>query len=214
MRDNNELRIPLNSSVDERLLPQQLSDDQLLVQARAGDDKAFAELFLRYQGMLKRTIFRILRHREDTEDVVQETVLRAYQHLNSFEGNCKFSTWIISIGINASLMLMRKRRRSPNAITELAAGDTRGSETLEIRDPRPNPEQCRIMSQTNEMVHDAMQRLPIRLRSLMDLHYRKNHPIKDAALTLGITETAAKSRILRARYMLRRSLKREGLWRP
>lgn len=214
MQDNNELRIPLNFSVDEPLLPQQLSDDQLLAQARAGDDKAFAELFLRYQGMLKRTIFRILRHREDTEDIVQETMLRAYKHLNSFEGNCRFSTWIISIGINASLMLVRKRRRSPNAITESPAGDARGSETLEIRDPRPNPEQCHIMSQTTEIVDDAMRRLPTRMRNLVDLHYRKNHPIKDAALTLGITETAAKSRLLRARHMLRRSLKREELWNP
>ena len=120
----------------------------------------------------------------------------------------------LCIGINAPLMLMRKRKRSPNAITELPAGNARGSETLEILDPRPNPEQCHILSQTNEMVHDAMQRLPIRMRSLMDLHYRKNHPIKDAALTLGITETAAKSRILRARRMLRRSLKKEELWNP
>jgi RNA polymerase sigma-70 factor (ECF subfamily) len=212
MQKSNEARNPMDATFPQQFWPKQLSDDQLLSQARSGDKQAFGELCLRYQRMLKRTIFRIIRHREDTEDVLQDTLLRAYQHLNTFQGKCKFSTWITSIGINASLVLLRKRRRLSNSISELAAEDREDIEKREGRDPKPTPEQCQIISQTRWIVDNALRRLPSPHRKIADLHYRNDTRVKDAAVTLGITEAAAKSRILRARHMLRRSLKREGLW--
>src|ERR1039458_115234 len=72
----------------------QISEDHLLNEAKAGNEHAFVELFLRYSGQLEQTIFRIVRNRQDTEDIVQETMLSACMHLNGFRGNCKFSTWI------------------------------------------------------------------------------------------------------------------------
>ena len=202
----------MDATFPQQFGPKQLSDDQLLSQARSGDKQAFGELCLRYQRMLKRTIFRIIRHREDTEDVLQDTLLRAYQHLNTFQGKCKFSTWITSIGINASLVLLRKRRRLSNSLSELTAEDRDDIEKREGRDPKPTPEQCQIISQTRWIVDNALRRLPSPHRKIADLHYREDTRVKDAAVTLGITEAAAKSRISRARHMLRRSLKREGLW--
>jgi len=77
---------------DFRAQHPQPSDDQMLSEARSGDGRAFAELCQRYTGLLKRSISRIVRHREDAEDVLQETFLNAYQHLDSFQGKCSFST--------------------------------------------------------------------------------------------------------------------------
>src|SRR5271167_1779572 len=81
----------------------QLCDDDLVFEARSGNHLAFVELCRRYSKSLERTIFRILRNPQDTEDILQETFLSAYQHLNCFRGTCKFSTWITRIGINQSL---------------------------------------------------------------------------------------------------------------
>jgi RNA polymerase sigma-70 factor (ECF subfamily) len=76
----------MNSDVFEQFEPQQpqLSDDQLLAEARCGDGLAFSQLCQRYSSMLRRRIFSIVRHREDTEDVLQETLLSAYKHLPTF----------------------------------------------------------------------------------------------------------------------------------
>ena len=91
-------------------------DDQLLSEAKSGDQQAFAELCLRYRGMLMNRIYRIVRHPEDTEDVLQETFLKAYLHLQSFQGACSFSTWLVAIGTNTSLMLLRKRKKDRKSV--------------------------------------------------------------------------------------------------
>ena len=69
----------------------QPSDDQLVSEAKSGDQQAFSVLCLRYRGMLMNRIYRIVGHQEDAEDVLQETYLRAYQHLQTFRGACSFS---------------------------------------------------------------------------------------------------------------------------
>src|SRR6201987_3109846 len=180
----------------------QLSDDQLLSQAKSGDQKAFGELCLRYNGMLKQKIVSIVRHQEDAEDVLQDTFLNAYKHLHAFRETCKFSTWLTKIGINTSLALLRKRRR----LSETPADEF---ETLRLRDPAPDPEQEYMTDRTFLTLRKAIQELPPRTRVVMDLYYRKERRITEAA-AIGITEAAVKSRILRARRRLGRSLKQQN----
>jgi RNA polymerase sigma-70 factor, ECF subfamily len=184
----------------------QVSDEQLLSRARSGDQMAFGELCLRYTGMLKQRIFRIVRNREDAEDVLQETLLRAYRHLDTFRGTCRVSTWMMKIGINTSLMILRKRRSMPEVISEQVFEDGLRFESPEFRDPGLNPEQRYIADQTIDKLRSIMRRLPVRIRTVMDLYCVKERRLKDAAAILGITEATAKSRVLRGRNRLRRSL--------
>src|ERR1700756_5220987 len=183
------------------------SDEQLLFEAKSGDRRAFAELCQRYSGVLKRRIFKIVRHREDTEDVLQETFMNAYQHLHSFRGECRFSHWITKIGINTSLMLLRKRKRLSMRISSVIVDDPQTSSLLEFQDSQPNPEQRCIRHQTHQTLSLAIQRLPPKFRVITRLYYQQERPMSDAADAIGITEAAAKSRLLRARNMLRRLLK-------
>lgn len=201
----------MNFSVLEQFGPQQpqLSDDQLLSQAKSGDRQAFGELCQRYSAMLKRAIFRIVQHREDTEDVLQETLLSAHQHLHTFRGTCKFSSWITKIGINRSLLLLRKRKTSSRIASAGIKDDSQTLDIWEFRDPRPDPEQCYIADQTLLALRNAIQRLPLKMRNVIDLYYGREHRLKDAASILGITELAARSRVLRARHMLRRALRNQ-----
>jgi RNA polymerase sigma-70 factor (ECF subfamily) len=181
-------------------------DDRLLSQAQSGDRRAFAELCQRYNAMVKGRILSMVRHREDAEDVLQETFLSAYQHLHSFRGKCKFSTWMMKIGINRSLMWLRKKKSRSRTTCDVVTFDGQTVKEREFRDPKPDPEQRYISDQTHEQLNLAIQRLPPYLRSTIELRYEKERSVKDIAETLGITQAATKSRILRARNRLRRSL--------
>jgi RNA polymerase sigma-70 factor (ECF subfamily) len=183
-----------------------VSDEQLLSRARSGDQIAFGELCSRYTGMLKQRIFRIVGNREDAEDVLQETLLSAYRHLDTFRGACRVSTWMTKIGINRSLMILRKRRSMPELISEQVFEDGQRFESPEFRDPGFNPEQRYIADQTNDKLRSIMRRLPAHVRTVMDLYCVQELRLKDAAAILGITEATAKSRVLRGRKRLRRSL--------
>ena len=189
------------------------SDDQLLSEAKSGNQQAFTELCLRYRGLLMNRIYRIVRHPEDTEDVLQETLLKAYQHLQTFRGACSFSTWLVAIGTNASLMLLRRRKTFRKNTCDVVAED---GETLvmEWRDPTPDPEQRYMMYQTTQKVNHAVRKLSPKLRNLVEMYYKSELRLKDAAKILGVSEGTAKSRILRARGMLRSSLKHLECWTP
>ena len=203
-----------NILADATLQQPLLSDDQLLSQAKSGDQQAFGELCLSYNAMLKHKIFSIVRHQEDTEDVIQDTFLCAYKHLHSFQGKSKFSTWMIRIGINTSLMLLRKRKTMSKTTSEVLSEDDQEIKTPQVRDPKPNPEQLYMISETHQILRDGVRRLPCHMRSVIDHRYEKDRRIKDAAATLGITEANVKLRLMRARHMLRRSLKKDELWIP
>jgi len=188
-------------------------DEQLLSEARSGNRQAFGELCLRYSGMLRQRIFQIVRNQEDAEDVLQETFLKAYQHLQTFRGACSFSTWLVAIGTNMSLMLLRRRKSLRKNSGDLVTED---GETLviECRDPALDPEQRYMMSQTCQKVNQAIRRLSPQLRNLLEMYYKSELRLKDAAKILGASEATTKSRILRARRTLRRSLRQNECWTP
>lgn len=188
-------------------------EEQLLSQARSGSREAFGELCLRYSGLLRQRIFRIVRHQEDAEDVLQETFLKAYQRLRSFRGACSFSTWLVAIGNNMSLMLLRRRKTLQRYSCDVISEDG-GTPIIEGRDSAPDPEQRYMMSQTRQRVNHAIKRLPPQFRNLLEMYYKSELRLKDAAKILGVTEATTKSRMLRARGMLRRSLKRKECWTP
>ena len=192
---------------------QKPSDEQLVFDARSGDQQAFAELCLRYRGMLLNRIFGIVRHRQDAEDVLQETLLKAYQHLQTFRGACSFSTWLLAIATNMSLMLLRKRKALCMNGGELVTED---GETLvvDFRDPAPNPEQRCMMFQTSQKLNRAVAKLSPQVQTLLKMYFTSELRLKDAAQFLGIPVATAKSRLLRARQKLRRSLKQNECWTP
>ena len=191
----------------------QPSDGQLLSEARSGNRQAFGELCLRYSGMLRHRIFQIVRQQEDAEDVLQETFLKAYQHLQTFRGACSFSTWLVTIGTNVSLMLLRRRKTLSKNTGDVLTED---GETIvmEFRDPAPDPEQRYMMFETSQKVNHAVRKLSPQHRNLLEMYYKSELRLKDAAQILGISEATTKSRIMRARRMLRRSLKQIECWTP
>ena len=189
------------------------SDEELLAAARSSDECAFAELSGRYRKSIHNTASRIVRHREDAEDVVQDTLFKAYIHLKHFRGTCRFSSWLTRIAINSALMLLRKRRSRPEVSCDQRGNEDRTWEIWEFPDPSPNPEQIYERRQALDILSRAITRLPQAYRGvLMQLHDHE-HSMRRIADTVGITVSATKSRLRRARLTIRSVIEKNELSR-
>jgi RNA polymerase sigma factor (sigma-70 family) len=183
---------------------------QLVSAAKSGDDRAFAELCRRHTPSMKRWIQRILRNPEDSDDILQDTLFSAYKHLRNFHGKCSFRTWILTIATNNTLMLVRKRKNHPETGLTYVTADGDEFEILGVNDPLPNPEEVYARRQANHRVAQAVRRLPASFRQIVERFHQDEARLVDAANAVGITVAAAKSRLMRARQVLRRHLKNEN----
>ena len=194
---------------------------QLVSAAQGGDQRAFAELCRRHIPSLKRRIRRIVRNLEDSEDILQDTLLSAYKHMAGFQAKCTFGTWIMTIAINNSLMLVRRRRNHPETGLTYVTADGYEVEMVEASDPWPNPEEVYARRQASHRVAEAVRKLPPGFRQVVEWYHQDEVRVEDAAKAIGITTGAAKSRLVRARNALRRHLKNDKtlnpdhrFWRP
>ena len=96
--------------VNEELVARGATDEVLVAEAQSGDHLAFVELWTRHSNSAFRVVYRITGNQEDSEDVIQDAWIKAYVHLNTFDGRAKFSTWLTRIAINSALMILRRKQ--------------------------------------------------------------------------------------------------------
>jgi len=180
----------------------------LVARARDGDARAFTQLVNLYERKIYRLAKHITRHDEDAEDVLQETFLKAYEHLGEFQGQSKFYTWIVRIAVNESLMKLRKRR--PGRIVSLDEAIDTGEETVtrEIAVWEDNPEDRYSREELRAILEEAIQSLPPIFRAVFVLRDIDELSTEETADALSISIPAVKSRLLRARLQLRDKLTR------
>lgn len=176
---------------------------RLIKAAKLGDRRAFSELTSRYTGAIYQRMLRLVQNREDAEDLVQETLLKAFNHLDQFRGAAKFSTWLFKIGTNSALALLRSRRRCQERSYEQRNENDESWGVLDFPDPAPNAEQVYAKYQANCLISLAIQQLPRTYRTLLRGYHEEERPLADVARVLGISIGAAKSRLFRARVTLR-----------
>lgn len=189
--------------------PADLFDESALVErARGGDTAAFSELVNQYERKIYRLAKHITQNDEDAEDVLQETFLKAFSHLGSFEGQSKFYTWIVRIAVNEALMKLRKRK-SDRTVSLDEPQDT-GEDTVarEIAVWHEDPEQKYSQEELREILDDAVNSLKPGFRTVFVLRDIEELSTEETAETLGISVPAVKSRLLRARLQLREKLTR------
>jgi RNA polymerase sigma-70 factor (ECF subfamily) len=180
------------------------ADDAMLVAvARSGDSSAFVELSKRHSRRVLHKVYRITNNWQDAEDVLQESLMRAFVHLHTFESRASFSTWLTRIAINTALMLLRKRKGALRSAIDSSLDDFGQTEQWEFRDHRDNPEQHYARQQRATIVSGAMLRLRPGSRRVLELQQAGELSTKEIARFLGISEPAVKSRLLRARIELR-----------
>jgi RNA polymerase sigma factor (sigma-70 family) len=182
-------------------------DISLVASAKEGDHQAYAELCRRHSKQILRTILRITRDVADAEDTLQETLLKAYVHIGRFEGRSAFSSWLTRIAINSALMLSRKKRS--HYVYSLEGGvDGDNFELPEPTETAHNPEEACILNALENECIGAIRYLSPTLRVVVQIRYRENASVAQIAKMLGISESAVKSRLLRARSKIRAHLEK------
>jgi RNA polymerase sigma-70 factor (ECF subfamily) len=179
------------------------TDEALVTAAKLGDRPAFAELWERHSNRAFTMAYRITRNRDDAEDVIQEAWMKAYVHLKKFDGRAQFSTWFTRIVINSALMTLRRKRAHPETSTEITDGQT--WQQWEIADLTQDIEELYARRERGDLLRRAICRLRPTLRNVIEIHQSTNS-VKEVANLAGISVAATKSRLLRARAILRSAL--------
>jgi RNA polymerase sigma-70 factor, ECF subfamily len=183
-------------------------DEPLLVAAaKSGDAAAFEELVNRYERKIFRLTMNITRNREDAEDAMQDAFMKAYAHLDSFQEDSRFYTWLVRIAANEALMRLRKRRPNQVSLDEPIEGDD-DLIPREIEDWGPSPEQRYAQSEMHEILSQVIDQLEPDFRVVFVLRDVEGLSTEETAAAMGISVPAVKSRLLRARLKLRQKLNR------
>jgi RNA polymerase sigma-70 factor (ECF subfamily) len=183
-------------------------DAELVARARDGDPAAFEELVQKYERKVFRLAKNITNNDEDAEDVLQETFLKAYSHLDGFQGNSKFYTWLVRIAVNEALMKLRKRKS--DKMVSLDEGIETGEETMvrEIAVWEDDPEQRYSQAEIRAILQQAISALRPAFRTVFILRDIEELSTEETANLLDLSIPAVKSRLLRARLQLRERLTR------
>jgi len=196
-------------------IPEVVDDElDLVSRSRDGDSSAFSTLLRRYEAKIFRLAMNITQNREDAEDVLQEAFFKAYEHLDQFQGNSKFYTWIVRIAVNQALMKLRKRKsdRSVSLDEQIDTGED--MVVREIATWDPDPEERYSQEELNTILAQAIEELAPIYRTVFTLRDVDGLSTEETAEALDLSVPAVKSRLLRARLQLRdrltRFFKRKG----
>jgi RNA polymerase sigma-70 factor (ECF subfamily) len=174
---------------------------------RAGDRVEFARLVDAASGPIYRLALKMLGDSQDAEDVLQNTFLKAFQHLGEFEGRSSLSTWLYRIAANEALMLLRKRHPEVSlADDNMDDGESLAYPAVQLTDWGNLPEEDLLSSEARSNLDRAIQHLPEILRIVFLLRDVEGLSIQETAEALGLSESAVKTRLLRARLRLREDL--------
>ena len=182
------------------------SDHQLIESAKAGDEAAFAEIVGRYKNPITNFLYRFLNDYEEAVDLAQETFVRVYFALDRYHTNYAFSTYIYRIAANLAISELRKRkRRSILSLTGLFQGE---DETAEFQPPdtRPLPDRDLVDDEQSRVIAKAIATLPPKYRTPIILRDVEGRSYEEVAEIMKLGLGTTKSRISRARALLREKL--------
>ena len=182
-----------------------VSEAQLLKEAKRGHREAFAMLCEGLSPRLLNTALRITGNREDAEDALQDSLMNAFVHISNFQGNSAFSTWLTRIVMNSALMIRRKNRSAGQLLADDRGRSGEPALQIQIPDRAPNPEQCYIEHERKRILRRAIARLRPRMRAVVEIAQLQENPLRETAKILDISIAAAKGRFFHARAALRKS---------
>jgi RNA polymerase sigma-70 factor (ECF subfamily) len=179
------------------------ADRALVERVKAGDDAAFERLFSRHAERIFRFASRMCRHAQDAEDILQDTFLAAYRHLNTFGGKARFTTWLYTIAANSC----RRTRRRASAAATIEEAD-RGDGRVPVDDWTRRPDVQAMRKDTRRAIEDAVAGLPKDQRLVLVLRDMEGLPAEEVGRITGASVAAVKSRLHRARLAVRNDLTR------
>jgi RNA polymerase sigma-70 factor (ECF subfamily) len=186
------------------------ADDELVIRAQESDQAAFGELMRRTSSASFKLAVSILRDRQEAEDEVQNSYLSAWRHIPQFQREAKFSTWMSRIVVNQCLMRLRKLRAANFLYLDDEVCTEDGGRQRELTDIRATPERSLGNKELSDVLQREIRRLPPLLRDVLVLRDVEELSSEEVAGRLNISTSAVKSRLLRARRLLRDCLEKHG----
>ncbi len=183
------------------------NDMRLVLAAQRGDRKAFTSLVRKHSPTLHLLALKLIHDPEDAREIVQDSLLKAYLHLSQFQGEARFSTWLGRITLNEALMRIRRRPQQEVASLEAHVSSLdQHPLASRIEDKHPDPEDVCRRAELGQIVRRAIHKLPPPYRSVFVLRHIQDYSTRETAEILGVSVTAVKTRLRRARVELRRRL--------
>jgi RNA polymerase sigma-70 factor, ECF subfamily len=183
----------------ERAKSECWSDQEVVQRVLAGDHALYEIIMRRYNQRLYRVARGILRNDAEAEDVMQDTYVRAYQHLGQFSGLAPFSAWLTRIAVNEALGRLRLRGRN----VQLSDTEDEGDFPVRMIETSPNPEQSASRAELGQLLEEALLDLPEKLRIVVMLRDVEELSTSETAAALELTEQNVKVRLHRGRAMAR-----------
>lgn len=183
------------------------ADEELVRRSLNGDQRAFAEIVNRYRDKIYNLGYRMLGSREEAEDVTQETFLHTFRALASFRLKERFSPWIYKIASNLCLDRLRKNRHPVSSLDEPIGPE--GDIAQQVPDWTHAPDKVYEQTEVREDTQGAISKLPPKYKVVVVLRHLHDLSYQEIAETLGIPQGTVKTRLFRAREILRRKLARD-----
>jgi RNA polymerase sigma-70 factor, ECF subfamily len=175
------------------------SDQEIVDRVKGGETALYEIIMRRYNQRLYRVARAILRDDAEAEDVMQDAYVRAYQHLDQFEGRALFSTWLTRIAVHEALARLRSRNRTG----QLEQTEDDGEFRMDVLEISPDPEQNASRAELGHLLEEAVLRLPEQYRAVVMLRDIEELSTTETAAALDLTEPNVKVRLHRGRAMAR-----------
>jgi RNA polymerase sigma-70 factor (ECF subfamily) len=191
--------------------PAAATDASLVTRTAAGDQTAFEALMRRHNGRLFRAARAILKDDAEAEDAVQDAYLDAYRHMRDFRGDSQVGTWLVRIAVNHALMRLRKQKRNSVVVSfdQPEAGDS-GDIVDQLADDRNEPPgDTMIRGEIRQLLERRIDELPISYRTVFILREVEEMSVEETSEALGIPPATVRTRLFRARALLRQALVRD-----
>jgi RNA polymerase sigma-70 factor, ECF subfamily len=193
---------------DAGLPSQGLSDAEIMLQVKAGDDSAFEYLVQKYRRAMVSFMFRMSHNNAAAEDLAQEVFLRVYRSRENYEASAKFTTWLYRIATNLAVNHARDTRHErPENTVSLDEPDQESGHTLDLPDRTPSAEEAIVRRERVAAIRQRVQALPERQRIAVVMHKYQQMEYRQIADVLKLSESATKSLLFRAYETLREQLK-------
>jgi RNA polymerase sigma-70 factor, ECF subfamily len=185
----------------------QVSDEDLMDYCVQGSEAAFADLVRRYKSRIVNLIYRFIRDHQRAEDLAQEVFVRVFLHRERYRKSGKFSTWIFTIAVNLAKNEIRRKVRLKNVLSLEGLQEVAGSSGFFLKDKKPDPDRDLERDQLSDIVTRAIEKLPQRYRMALVLRDIEGLSYEEIGDILQIPGGTVRSRINRARLMLKEKLK-------
>lgn len=206
MTSSNNSHTEASESPRENASESSREDDVLVRRARGGDEQAYTELVEKYQRALYFHIMKMIKDKEQVNDLVQEAFVKAFDNLNTYSTNYAFSTWLYRIATNHTIDYLRKKKLKTLSIDEpMKTRD--GEMQMQLEDESARTDRNIIRKQRQDIVQNAIEDLPPKYRKVIEMRHMEEKSYQEIADVLDLPLGTVKAHIFRARELLYKALK-------